>query len=280
MAPTETVGRNAATHRGGPAWRASAARPALLRWLMTCASIGAAIALWWLGSLFVNRVLLPSPGSVADTAVRMISSGEFWEHLAATLGRVAGGFLGGSALGIGLGLLMGRMTVVKNLADPLVQFFRALPPIAIIPLVIIWFGLGETSKYIVVGYGAFFIVLVNTIDGVARTPSIRERAARSLGATERQLFLTIVLPSAMPYVLTGMRVAIGVAFMSVVAAEMIAADSGIGFLILQSRLMIQTERIFVGLVVLGTLGFLADRLFSVLVSKAAGKYVAHLQEGH
>ena len=246
---------------------------------MALLAISILVVIWEVASLFVNPVLLPAPFDVAQESLQMARSGQIWSDLWETLKRVLIGFGGGSAIGMLLGLIMGRIRLLRELLDPLVQFFRALPPIAIIPLIIIWFGLGETSKYVVVGYGAFFVVLVNTIDGVLRISLVREQAARSLGANGMQVFLNVVIPSTAPYIITGMRVAIGISFMSVVAAEMIAADSGIGFLIMQSRLTIQTPRIFVGLVLLGALGIVADRIFGPVMRRFAGRYVRHLELG-
>lgn len=246
---------------------------------MACLAAGVLIAIWEFASRFVNPVLLPAPLDVLQESMKMAGSGQIWSDLWETLKRVFVGFGAGSAIGMFLGLIIGRVRLLREFFDPLVQFFRALPPIAIIPLIIIWFGLGETSKYIVVGYGAFFVVLVNTVDGVLRISTVREQAARSLGANGLQVFYSVVIPSTAPYIITGMRVAIGISFMSVVAAEMIAAESGIGFLIMQSRLTIQTPRIFVGLVLLGALGFLADRIFGPVIRRIAGRYLRHLELG-
>jgi ABC-type nitrate/sulfonate/bicarbonate transport system permease component len=232
---------------------------------------------WHLVSTYmINPVLLPSPARVFNTGVFLISSGELLQHIQISLIRVAVGFFGGSVLAVLVGLAMGKIVFVRDFFDPPIEFMRALPPIAIIPLVVVWVGIGELAKEIVVGYGSFFVVLVNTIAGVSSTPRFREIAAQCLGAKTWQVFLFVNVPSAVPYILTGMRVALGISFMSVVAAEMIAADSGVGFLIWQSRLLIQTDRIFVGLATLGGLGFTADRLFRWLTGWIAGRYTVQL----
>jgi len=155
----------------------------------------------------------------------------------------------------------------------MIELIRPVSPVAMIPIAIIWFGIDEASKYFIIAYGVFFVTLINTIAGVRQTPLVRKRAATSLGADRWALFFRITLPSAIPFINTGMRVALGGAFMSVIAAEMIAANSGIGYFIMQSRLLIQTERIFVGLVVLGLSGFLADRLYRFIVAKVFARYL-------
>ena len=130
-----------------------------------------------------------------------------------------------------------------------------------IPIAVIWFGIGEMSKYFLIFWGTFFIVLVNTIAGVMRAPITRQRAAQCLGASEWRILLSVVVPSAAPYIVTGMRIAMASAFMSIIPAEILAADSGIGFLLQQSSMLLQTDRIFVALATICLLGFVFDRLF-------------------
>src|SRR5207302_1894432 len=143
---------------------------------------------------------------------------------AASLKAVAVGFALGSALGIVLGVLMGRIHVVHDLLDPVIEFFRFLSPTAMIPIAVIWFGIGETSKYFLIFWGTFFIVLINAIHGVMATPWARVRAAECLGATQAQIFALIVLPSAIPSIVTGMRVALASSYLSIIPAEILAAD--------------------------------------------------------
>jgi ABC-type nitrate/sulfonate/bicarbonate transport system permease component len=173
-----------------------------------------------------------------------------------------------------LGVLMGRIRLVNELTDPVVEVLRYLSPTAMIPIAVIWFGIGETSKYFLIFWGTFFFVLINTIAGVVRTPIARQRAARCLGASELQIFVLIVIPSALPYIVTGMRVAMAASFMSIIPAEMLAADSGLGYLLQQSSLLIQTDRIFVALAMISGLGFLTDRLFRVVVDRMLRRFMA------
>jgi NitT/TauT family transport system permease protein/taurine transport system permease protein len=185
------------------------------------------------------------------------------------VGYVAGGFFA-----LILGLLMGRIKLLHDLADPVVELLRFLSPTAMIPIVVIWFGIGEMAKYSLVFWGTLFSVLISTIAGVVRTPLIRQNAALCLGASEAQIFRLIVLPSAIPYIVVGLRLALASAFISIIPAELLAADSGLGYLLQQSSLLQQTDRIFVALVMICTIGFLADRLFQLVVATVLRRYLA------
>ena len=142
-----------------------------------------------------------------------------------------------------------------------------------IPIAVIWFGIGEMSKYFLIFWGTFFIMLVNTTAGVMRTPIARQRAAQCLGASQPEIFAYIVVPSAVPYIVTGMRVAMASAFMSIIPAEILAADSGIGYLLQNSSMLLQTDRIFVALVTISVLGFLCDRGLRMLVDLTLTRFM-------
>jgi NitT/TauT family transport system permease protein/taurine transport system permease protein len=142
-----------------------------------------------------------------------------------------------------------------------------------IPIAVIWFGIGETSKYFLIFWGTFFIVLINAIHGVMATPWARVRAAECLGATRAQIFALIVLPSAVPSIITGMRVALASSYLSIIPAEILAADSGLGFLLQQSSLLVQTNRVFVVLAVFGILGYASDRAFRFVTTRALTSYL-------
>jgi len=150
--------------------------------------------------------------------------------------------------------------------------------VAIVPLAMLWFGIGEVSKYFIIIYATLIIVLLNTAAGVSRTPVTRVRAARCLGANEYDVFLKVVLPSAVPYVLTGMRVALGFSFMGIVAAELIGAREGLGFLIMNSQLLLQTEQLFVGLLSLGVVGAIIDRVFRIVLDRYTRSYIQFQRE--
>lgn len=241
---------------------------------MTLLSFAGALLLWQISSVYlINPHLIPPPTAVWEAARKMVGTGEIIEDVAVSLSRILVGFLLGSFTAIVVGILMGRIRLLRELADPIVEVMRYLSPTAMIPIAVIWFGIGEASKYFLIFWGTFFFVLLNTIAGVLRTPIQRQRAAQCLGASELQIFLIVVLPSALPYIITGMRVAMAASFMSIIPAEMLAADSGLGYLLQQSSMLVQTDRIFVALAFICGLGFFTDRLFRVIVDKALRRFM-------
>jgi ABC-type nitrate/sulfonate/bicarbonate transport system permease component len=231
---------------------------------------------WQLFSTFVfNPALLPTPLETFDAVVSMGMSGELWYDIAVSLYRILIGYALAAIVGISLGILIGYFRIVREITDPIIELLRPISPVAFVPVSILWFGIGEESKYFVIFYSAVIVILLNTAAGVAATPVSRLRAAQSLGADDQQLLLSIILPSAMPYILTGMRVALGFAFMGVVAAEMIGASVGIGYLIMQSQMLVQPARMFVGLITLGIVGLVIDRLYRMVVALTTRRYVQY-----
>ena len=245
--------------------------------LLFGASIVIAFAAWqFLSSFVFNPFLIPPPLVVFETAVPMVKSGEIFQHVAISLARVGVGFVTGSAAGIVLGVLLGRIRLVNDLLDPVIELLRYLSPTAMIPIAVIWFGIGETSKYFLIFWGTFFIVLINTTAGVMRAPIIRQRAAECLGANQLQIFLLVVIPSAAPYIVTGIRIAMASSFMSIIPAEILAADSGIGYLLQMSSILLQTNRIFVALLTICVIGFIFDRLFRMAVDRMLSRYMSYI----
>ena len=219
--------------------------------------------------------LVPSPWQTFAVGSEMLLNGTLMKHVAISLERVLVGYAAGCIAGIVIGALMGRVPLIGRLADPILQLVRPISPVALVPLSIIWFGIGDLSKYFIIFYGVVIIMIINTAAGVTSTPAIRLNAARCLGASPWQILRRVVLPSAVPSILTGMRVALGFAFMGIVAAELIAAQSGIGYLIMQSRTLLRTDTMFVGLVTLGILGALLDGCFKVAVDRTMRRYMEH-----
>jgi ABC-type nitrate/sulfonate/bicarbonate transport system permease component len=243
---------------------------------ITVAVFATLVAIWQLLSMFVfNRALLPTPVETFSAGLSMAVSGELWRDIGVSLLRILVGYALGVIVGVPLGVLIGYFHVVREITDPLIELLRPISPVAFVPVSILWFGIGEESKYFVIFYAAVIVILLNTAAGVAATPVSRLRAARCLGANERQMLASIILPSAMPYVLTGMRVALGFAFMGVVAAEMIGASVGIGYLIMQSQMLVQPARMFVGLITLGLVGLVVDRLYRLVIALTTRRYVQY-----
>ena len=189
-------------------------------------------------------------------------SGELPHDAVASFLRVIGGFAIGAGLALPLGLIMGTSTFIHNLCNPLIQILRPIPPIAYIPLAILWFGLGNPPALFLISLGAFFPVLMNTISGVRHVDLLFIRAARNLGAKGFTLFLRVILPAASPYILTGLRVGIGVAFIVVIVAEMIAVNNGLGYRILEAREYLWSDKIIAGMITIGLLGLAIDTVMS------------------
>ena len=245
--------------------------------VLSAASLTIAFATWQLLSTFVfNPFLIPPPVVVIRTAIPMLLSGEIFADVAISMTRVLVGFVTGSLAGIVLGVPLGRIRLLHDLLDPIMELLRYLSPTAMIPIAVIWFGIGEMSKYFLIFWGTFFIVLINTTAGVWRAPIARQRAAECLGANRLQIFVMVVIPSAVPYIVTGMRVAMASSFMSIIPAEILAADSGIGYLLQKSSMLLQTNRIFVALLTICILGFAVDRVFRLIVDRVLARYMSYV----
>ncbi len=202
-------------------------------------------------------VLMPAPTTIAVTATGMIASGELFYHLMASLKREIAAFLVAAAA-IPLGIAMGWWRLVYNQVNPIMEILRPIPPLAWIPLSILWFGIGDEQNEFIIFLGMFFPILVNTIVGVKNIDPNLVRAARSLGAPEHKVLLRIVLKGALPQIITGVRIGLGVGWMALVAAELVGANSGLGFLINDARSMLRTDTIAVGMLTIGVIGLLID----------------------
>jgi NitT/TauT family transport system permease protein len=161
---------------------------------------------------------------------------------------------------------------VRQLLEPYTEFLRFIPATALITIAVIWFGIGEGSKIFLIIYTTVFIVTINTAAGVAAVTPNKIRAARSLGASQWQVFWHVALPATMPYILTGMRLAMGNSFVTIIAAELVAANAGLGKMIWDARLYMLVDQIFVALLVLGFMGFAADRAFRWAIYAFAGRF--------
>jgi NitT/TauT family transport system permease protein len=240
-----------------------------------------AIAVWqWVAGMgWVNENILPSPLQVwrkwvayllplqdfpawheANHGGRLawMVSGELPTDALGSLYRVVVGFLVGAGLALPVGLAMGASRVAYAWLNPFFQLLRPIPPIAYIPLSILWFGLGNPPAVFLIALGAFFPVLMNTIAGVRQVDGIYLRAARNLGASGPTMFLRVILPAAVPYILTGMRIGIGTAFIVVIVSEMIAVNNGLGFRILEAREYFWSDKIIAGMITIGMLGLAID----------------------
>ena len=247
-------------------------------------SIGAALALllaWWLVAQtgWVPSLFMPTPAEVWATGVTIFTEGyanaTLWEHVAASLTRIVSAAVIAVGLGVPLGLLMGLNRWAKGVLDAPIEFYWPLPPLAYLPLMIIWLGIGETSKIALLALAMFAPVVLSAQAGVRALPLERVNAALSLGATRGQLFTHIVLPSALPEILTGIRIALGVGWGTLVAAELIASTRGIGYMIMSASHFLATDAVFVGIGVIAALAFsfsLAMRLAERVLVPWKGKH--------
>jgi ABC-type nitrate/sulfonate/bicarbonate transport system permease component len=223
----------------------------------------AAVILLWVGASatgLVNAVLVPSPSDVLRAALAAVRDGSLLRNTVASLLRVLEGFGLAMVIAVPLGVLMGLSTTVRGLIEPLIELLRPIPPIAFIPLAILWFGIGEFSKVMIIAYGAFFPLFVNTMAGFRDVDRVHIRAAQALGAGRYEIFRDVVLPSAFPQMVTGARLGMGLAFIVLVAAELVAASEGLGYLINDARFSFRTDHIFVGMITIGLLGFLLNKV--------------------
>ncbi|KUI39140.1 hypothetical protein AU197_17250 [Mycobacterium sp. IS-1590] len=205
--------------------------------------------------------LLPSPADVVAATRDMYAQGTLIEDAAASFRRALSGFLLGSTLAIIAGSLTGRSRVARVLLEPTIQVIRPIPAIALVPLAILWFGIGEESKLFLTTLGVFFPVWVNTHAGISSTRDDYLRVAACLGAPRHQVFTSVVLPAALPFILTGLRQGIAMSLILIVASEQAGVTEGLGFRLDQARLFSQPDRLFACLIALGVVGALADQLF-------------------
>ncbi|MFD0588962.1 ABC transporter permease [Paenibacillus sp. GCM10027627] len=230
------------------------------------------LIVWHLLSLLYGPEILPGPLYTAQGGYELLQDGTLLHYIGISSFRVLTGWTLGSLIAIPAGLIIGKVGPIRAVAEPFLNFIRFIPPIAFITLFLVWFGIGETSKVALILYATFFIVTLNTLTGVLSVEEDKIRSARSMGASEWQIVLHVIVPSTVPYMFTGIRLAMGTSFMAIIGAEMIAANEGVGYLIWNSRLFFRTDWIFVGLISLGLMGFLTDRGVAWIGRKLLSRY--------
>jgi ABC-type nitrate/sulfonate/bicarbonate transport system permease component len=208
----------------------------------------------------VNPVLLPTPLEVGETGYELLRQGVLPRYFAVSLGRVVKGFGLAATAALSLGLLVGVSTLLRSMIEPIIEFLRPIPPLAFLPMFLVWFGLGESSKVAFIAYTTFFPMFVAIAAGVMQTDTALLRAAASLGATRWQLMRYVVLPSAFSGIIVGLRVGFSLAVFVIVGAEFMGADSGLGYMIVEGRDFFLPAQIVLGALVLGFLGFLVNAL--------------------
>jgi taurine transport system permease protein len=222
---------------------------------------------WWYGP-----TTIASPAEVWRAAGELSESGVLWTSVVASGQRILLGWSLGVIVGAPIGILMGRFNLVRQLLDPYIEFFRFIPPIAFVTLAVVWFGIGETSKVVLIFYTSVFIVTVSTIAATVAISENKLQAATNLGAGRLQIMQTVVLPSAVPGIVTGARLAMGNSFLTIVSAEIVASEHGLGSMIWQARNYGRIDWTFVGIIVLGIMGFFFDRVLRLSSTKFLARY--------
>jgi len=215
--------------------------------------------LQWIPPLF-----LPAPSEILSEGWSMLKTGLIFKHVFASLSRILWGFSIACVLGVIIGILIGFFSIPEAIGNPLIAATFPIPKIAILPLLILWLGIGEPPKVAVIALGVFFPMVINVYAGVKNVDPLLIKAALSLGSNRARIVKKVILPSILPMIFAGMKLGIGIALLLVVAAEMVAADAGIGFMILTAADLMQTKKLMVGLVILSLLGIFFNWLFQKL----------------
>jgi NitT/TauT family transport system permease protein len=218
------------------------------------------IAFWTLLRLsgMINPTLLPSPVEVTQTLWTHLTEGELVMNVVMSVQRVVFGLLLGMLLAVPVGFLIGWYKPVRRFVDPLINFFRALPPIALIPLVIVYLGIGEMAKIAILFYASFFAAVIVMYEGMTQISPVYIRVAKTLGATDMEIFMKVMMPMTVPHMLTALRVALGVAWATLVASELVAAQEGLGAMIQNASAFFDLRTIYLGIISIGALALLMD----------------------
>jgi taurine transport system permease protein len=239
-------------------------------WLLSVLAVLAALAIWWLLSAAgkLNPLFMPSPGRVWEAFVAMWQEGykgsSLARHLFDSFLRLSSAFGLALATAIPLGLLSGRFRWIRAVIYPFVEFYRPLPPLAYYTMLVLWFGIDNLSKILLLFLAAFAPLYIAVVAGVARVPEDRLLAARSLGASRFQLFTQVILPSALPEVFIGLRTSIGIMYTTLVAAEMVAAVSGIGWMVLDASKFLRSDIVVAGIILMGLIAVAIDVVLQAL----------------
>ncbi|UQZ91353.1 ABC transporter permease (plasmid) [Deltaproteobacteria bacterium Smac51] len=241
---------------------AAAGRSRFWPWLLPVLLVAA----WQAGSSWgwINPLILPSPWAVALRGLKMAGSGELWTHLGISCLRAVGGFAVGAALGLSLGFLTATFRRLELLLDSSLQMFRTIPHLALVPMVIIWFGIGEEARLFLIVCGVMFPIYLNTFHGIRAVDPQLVDMGRVYGLNRWQLWRQVILPGALPSILVGVRFSLGVMWMTLIVAETIAADSGIGYMSINARELMQTDVMVLSILLYALLGKLADVLARAL----------------
>lgn len=246
-------------------------RPLRWRWpfsrqiTLSLATLTVILAVWWTVAALqlISPLFLPPPDHVMQKLITIAGPQGFmdatlWQHLAASLTRIVLALLAAVAFGIPVGIAMGLSPTLRGILDPIIELYRPVPPLAYLPLMVIWFGIGETSKILLIYLAIFAPVAMSALAGVKSAQQVRIRAARSLGASRAQVLWLVILPGALPEILTGLRIGLGVGWSTLVAAELIAATRGLGFMVQSAGEFLATDVVLAGIAVIAIIAFILE----------------------
>ncbi len=235
------------------------------------------ILFWWISSQLnlLNDYIMPSPNKVLASAYILIKKGSLQRHLVVSLYRVLSGFIITFAIAFPLAIIVGLNKTFLKYLMPLLQFIRHIPPIALIPMLILWFGIGEMSKLSVIILATFFPIFLNTLNGIVHCDKNLVEVGIVYGFSKKNIFLRIILPQAMPSVIVGMQLGLGYSWRSLMGAELIAASSGIGYMIIEAEQLSRPDIILVGILAIGFIGCIADYTFTKIT-----RYLKFFNEGN
>ena len=243
------------------------------RFVIGSASVVGLLLVWQVaaGSGWIDAMFLPPPTEIAKTTLDLLRNGyqqiPLWEHVVVSVARALVAFFASVVIGVPLGLVMGLSPLTSAVLDPFIQFLRPLPKIALIPLMVVWFGIGEMSKFILIFISCFLSVVVGAAAAVGGVSRARMLAGETLGASRQQIFRYVVLPNALPEIFTSVRLSIGIGWTSLIAAELVAATSGLGWMVMNAGTYLRTDVVMVGILLLGLIGYLLD--FAIVLTQRA-----------
>ncbi|KAF1024190.1 taurine ABC transporter permease TauC [Acinetobacter sp.] len=229
--------------------------------LISSMTIVVLLAIWWCVTAlgWIDALFLPSPGAVLDRLQDLMANGymsiSLWSHIGASLGRIGTALVAAVITAIPVGIAIGRNKVIRGVVDPIIEFYRPIPPLAYLPLIVIWCGIGELSKVLLIYLAIFAPIVIATATGVRSVDQAKIRAAQSLGATPLQMIKYVVLPSSLPSILTGIRIGLGVGWSTLVAAELVGASEGLGFMVQSSSQLLATDVVIVGILIIAVIAF-------------------------
>ncbi|HHJ1015562.1 TPA: taurine ABC transporter permease TauC [Escherichia coli] len=232
---------------------------------LSIGTLAVLLTVWWTVAALqlISPLFLPPPQQVLAKLLTIAGPQGFmdatlWQHLAASLTRIVLALLAAVVIGIPVGIAMGLSPTVRGILDPVIELYRPVPPLAYLPLMVIWFGIGETSKILLIYLAIFAPVAMSALAGVKSAQQVRIRAAQSLGASRAQVLWFVILPGALPEILTGLRIGLGVGWSTLVAAELIAATRGLGFMVQSAGELLATDVVLAGIAVIAIIAFLLE----------------------